>query len=56
VCRLLAPGGVWFVGELLPANLVREAGFSRVGYFSGRLRVPAPLARISRSITTAAYK
>jgi len=57
VCRLLAPGGVWFVyGELLPAQVFREAGFLRVQYFAGGLRVPAPLARISRSTTTAAYK
>ncbi|HJY79073.1 MAG TPA: hypothetical protein VKE95_20690 [Burkholderiales bacterium] len=57
VCRLLAPGGVWFVyGEPLPAQAFREAGFSRVQYFSGRLRVPAPLARMARSTTTAGYK
>jgi hypothetical protein len=57
VCRLLAPGGVWFVyGAPLPAKLFREAGFSRVQYFAGRLRVPAPLARTARSTTTAAYK
>ena len=57
VCRLLAPGGVWFVyGEPLPAKAFRDAGFSRVQYFSGRLRVPAPLARVARSTTTAAYK
>ena len=57
VCKLLAPGGVWFVyGEPLPAKAFRHAGFSRVRYFSGRLRVPAPLARLSGSTTTAAYK
>ena len=57
VCRVLAPGGVWFVcGQLLPARLLREAGFSRVRYFAGSLRVPAPLARISRATTTAACK
>jgi hypothetical protein len=57
VCRLLAPGGVWFVyGQLLPAQVFREAGFSRVQYFAGGLRVPAPLARISRPTTSAAYK
>ena len=57
VCKLLAPGGVWFVcGEPLPAKAFRDAGFSRVRYFSGRLRMPAPLARLSRSTTTAAYK
>ena len=29
VCRLLAPGGVWFVyGGLLPAQAFREAGFA----------------------------
>ena len=57
VCRLLAPGGVWFVyGELLPALAFREAGFARVQYFAGALRVPAPLARISRTTTSAAYK
>jgi hypothetical protein len=57
VRRLLAPGGVWFVyGQLLPAQVFREAGFSRVQYFAGGLRVPAPLARISRTTTSAAYK
>jgi len=57
VCRVLAPGGVWFVyGELVPAQLFREAGFSRVQYFAGGLRVPAPLARVSRTVTTAAYR
>ena len=57
VCRLLAPGGVWFVyGELLPAQACREAGFARVQYFAGSLRVPGALARISGTTTTAAYK
>lgn len=57
VCRLLAPGGVWFVyGELLPAQAFREAGFARVQYFAGSLRVPGALARLSRSTTTAACK
>ena len=57
VCRLLAPGGVWLVhGGALPAQAFREAGFARVQYFAGALRVPAPLARISRITTSAAYK
>jgi hypothetical protein len=57
VCRLLAPGGVWFVyGEILPPQAFREAGFARVQYFAGALRVPGALARISRTTTTAAYK
>jgi hypothetical protein len=57
VCRLLAPRGVWFVyGQLLPALLFREAGFSRVQYFAGGRRVPGALARISRSTTTAAFR
>jgi hypothetical protein len=57
VCRLLAPGGIWFVyGRLLPAQLFREAGFARVQYFAGGVRVPGALARISRSTTTAACK
>jgi len=57
VCRLLAPGGVWFVyGQLLPAQLFRGAGFARVQYFAGGVRVPAALARISRTTTTAACK
>jgi hypothetical protein len=57
VCRVLAPGGVWFVHrELLPAQAFREAGFARVRYFAGALRVPGALARISRTTTTAAYK
>jgi hypothetical protein len=57
VCQLLAPGGVWFVyGALLPAQLFREAGFRRVQYFAGGVRVPGALARVSRSTTTAAYK
>ena len=57
LCRLLAPGGVWFVyGQLVPAGLFREAGFARVQYFAGGLRVPGALARVSRTTTTAAYK
>jgi hypothetical protein len=57
VRRLLAAGGVWFVhGELLPAQAFREAGFARVQYYAGALRVPGALARISRTTTTAAYK
>jgi trehalose utilization protein len=57
VCRLLAPGGVWFVhGELLRAQAFRQAGFARVQYFAGALRVPGALARVSRATTTAAYK
>jgi hypothetical protein len=57
VCRLLAPGGVWFVyGGPVPAPLFREAGFTRVQHYAGSLRVPGALARISRASTTAAYK
>jgi ketosteroid isomerase-like protein len=57
VCRLLAADGVWFVyGRLVPAQLFREAGFRRVQYFAGSLRVPGALARISRTTTTAAFK
>jgi hypothetical protein len=57
VCRLLAPGGVWFVyGRFLPARAFHAAGFSRVQYFAGGLRVPGALARISRSSTTAACR
>jgi len=41
---------------LLPALLFREAGFSRVCYYAGGVRVPAALAKISSSTTTAAYK
>jgi hypothetical protein len=55
--QLLAPGGVHFVyGQLLPAVLLREAGFSRVQYYAGNVRVPGALARISRHATTAGYK
>lgn len=57
VCRVLAPGGVWFVyGRLVPAPILREAGFARVQYFADGLRLPAALARISRTTTTAARK
>lgn len=57
VHRVLAPGGIYFVcGQLLPARLFREAGFSRVVYYAGRARVPASLAKISRATTVAAYK
>jgi hypothetical protein len=57
LCRLLAPAGVWFVyGRLVPAQLFREAGFGRVQYFAGSLRMPGALARISRTTTTAAFK
>lgn len=55
--QLLVPGGVHFVcGHLLPALVLREAGFSRVQYYAGNVRVPGALARISRHTTTAAYK
>lgn len=55
--RLLAPRGAYFIyGQLLPAQPFREAGFSRVQYFAGSVRVPAALARISRNTTTAACK
>jgi hypothetical protein len=57
IVRLLARGGVYFVyGQLLPAQIFREVGFSRVQYYAGGLRVPGPLARLSRNTTTAAYK
>jgi len=57
VCRVLVRGGVYFAyGQLLPALLFREAGFSRVCYYAGGVRVPAALAKISSSTTTAAYK
>ena len=57
IARVLTGRGVYFVcGHLLPAQLFREAGFSRVQYFAGNLRVPGALARISRYTTTAAYK
>jgi hypothetical protein len=57
VWRALAPNGVYFIyGQLLPALLFREAGFSRVAYYAGNVRVPAALARISRSTATAAHK
>lgn len=55
--RVLTPRGVYFVyGQLLPAQMFREAGFSRVAYYAGNVRVPAAFARISRTTTTAAYK
>ena len=55
--RLIAPGGVWFIhGQLLAAQVLRAAGFSRVRYYAGTLRVPGALARIARAATTAAYK
>ncbi len=57
VHRVLAPGGIWFVaGPLLPAQLFREAGFSRVVYYAGRVPVPLSLAKMSRAITVAAHK
>jgi hypothetical protein len=57
VCRLLARGGVWFVyGRLVPAPLLRAAGFARVRYFARGLRLPAALARLSQAPATAAYK
>ena len=57
VRRLLARGGVWFVyGRLVPAPLLRAAGFARVRYFVRGLCLPAVLARLSRAPTTAAYK
>lgn len=57
VRRLLARGGVWFVyGQLVPARVFREAGFARVQYFAGGVRVPGALARIARITTTATYR
>jgi hypothetical protein len=57
VARVLVPDGTYFVyGQLLPAQLLREAGFSRVQYYIGNVRVPAAFAKISRFTTTAAYK
>jgi hypothetical protein len=57
IARVLTRKGIYFVyGHLLPAQIFREAGFSRVQYYAGKLRVPAALARISRHTTTAAYK
>lgn len=55
--RLLADRGVYLVcGQLLPAQLFREARFSGVAHYAGNLRVPAALAHVSRAITIAAYK
>jgi hypothetical protein len=57
VWRLLAPDGVYFVyGRFIPLETLREAGFSRVQYYAGSLRIPAVLARACRSSVTAAYK
>ena len=57
ICQLLAPGGVHFIyGHLIPALVLREAGFSRVQYYAGNVRLPGALARISSHATTAAYK
>jgi hypothetical protein len=58
VRQLLAPGGVWFVyGRPVAAALLRGAGFARVEYYAGGLRLPGALARLSRGITTtAAYQ
>jgi hypothetical protein len=57
VGRVLARGGVYCIyGQLLPAQPFREAGFSRVCYYAGGVRVPAAFARIARNTTTAAYK
>jgi hypothetical protein len=57
ILRVLRAGGVYFVySQLLPARLFREAGFSRVQNYAGNIRVPALLAKISRSTTTAAYR
>ena len=55
--RVLTARGTYFVyGQLLPALLFREAGFSRVCYYAGGVRVPAAFAKISSNTTTAAYK
>ena len=57
VHRVLVPGGIWFVaGPLVPARLFHAAGFSRVVYYAGGVRVPASLAKLSRATTVAAYK
>jgi hypothetical protein len=57
ICRVLVTGGVYFAyGQLLPAQLFREAGYSRVCYYAGGVRVPAAFAKISGNTTTAAYK
>lgn len=57
VWRRLGPGGAWFVyGKIVPARDLRAAGFSRVRYYGGGVRLPAALARFSRAPGTAAYK
>lgn len=57
VRRLLKPGGVWFIyGRLVPARALRAAGFASVRYFAGGLRLPAALARLSRTPVSAAFR
>jgi hypothetical protein len=56
VRRLLRPGGVWFIyGSALPAPVLTAAGFARVQYYAGKLRVPRAVARASAHPITAAY-
>ena len=55
VRRLLKPGAVWFVdGCLVPRQALQAAGFRRVRYFGGAVRMPAAFARLSRAPVTAA--
>ena len=55
VRRLLKPGGVWFIyGSVVPASVLLPAGFRRVQYYAGKLRVPRAVARVSGHPVTAA--
>jgi hypothetical protein len=57
VCRVLKPGGVWFIyGKLVQAAALRGARFSRVQYYGANLPLPRALARLSRAASTAAFK
>ena len=53
---LLKPGGVWLLWGKAEAAALARAGFARIEYYAGRLRVPHALARISRTAVTAAYR
>jgi hypothetical protein len=56
VRRMLKPGAVWLVyGKVAPEGVLRQAGFSRIAYYAGGLRVPRALACIARNPVSAAY-
>ena len=54
---LLKDRGVWLLwGRAEPAAPLLQAGFTRVEYYGGKLRLPGAFARLARTPVTAAYR